>query len=364
MATKPHPAKTEQRGEQSEQAGRSGQSTQTTSQSSRTEEMQRRMRSRAPLSDRRTGDGWQRGQQGRGSKPGQEEQLARGLGWFSIGLGLAEALAPKSFAKLIGARGKHTVLIRSLYGLREIGVGIAILTQRRPAEWVWARVAGDALDLASLGVSFAAPKAKPGRLIAATASVLGVTALDVICAQQLARRPGSITEHGDVHVATSVIIDRSPEELYQFWHDFENLPRFMQNLESVQDSGDGRSHWTAKAPAGRTVEWEAEVSEDRPNEMIAWRSVEGSDVDSAGQVRFERMPDDRGTMVNVEMMYHPPAGVIGAGVAKLFGTDPEWQMKDDLRRFKQVMETGEVIVSDATIWGNGYTEQRPAQPPE
>jgi uncharacterized membrane protein len=191
-----------------------------------------------------------------------------------------------------------------------------------------------------------------------------VTALDVICAQQLARQPGSITESGDVRVTKSVIIDRSPEELYRFWRDFQNLPRFMQNLESVQVTGDGRSHWVAKAPAGGSVEWDAEVTEERPNELIAWRSVEGSDVDNSGQVRFERMPGGRGTKVSVEMLYHPPGGVIGAGVAKLFGNDPEWQVKDDLRRFKQVMEVGEVVRSEATLWGNGVTEQRPAQPPE
>jgi uncharacterized membrane protein len=293
---------------------------------------------------------------------GQEEQLARGLGWFSVGLGLAEVFAPKGFAKLIGARGNRTGLIRG-YGLREIAVGIGILTQRRPAAWVWARVAGDAMDLASLAASFATPKADRGRLMAATASVIGVTALDVICAQQLARRAGSITESGDVRVAASVIINRPPEELYRYWHDFQNLPRFMRNLESVRVAGDGRSRWAAKAPAGRTVEWDAEVTQDRPNEMIAWRSVEGSGLHNAGRVRFERLPDDRGTKVSVEMLYHPPAGAIGAGLAKLFGADPEWQVKDDLRRFKQVMEVGEVVRSDATLWGNGFTEQRPAQPP-
>jgi uncharacterized membrane protein len=298
-----------------------------------------------------------------GSSPGQEEQLAHGLGWFSIGLGLAEVLAPKGIAKLIGARGRHTAIIRA-YGLREIAVGIGILTQRRPAEWLWARVAGDVLDLASLGALFAAPKTKHERLIASTAAVAGVMALDVICAQQLARQPGSITAGGDVRVTKSVIINRSPEELYQFWHDFENLPRFMQNLESVQVTGEGRSHWVVKAPAGVVVEWDARVIEDRANEVIAWRSVEGADVDNSGSVRFERAPGGRGTKVSVEMLYHPPAGVIGAGVAKLFGNDPEWQVKDDLRRFKQVMEVGEIVRSDATIQGNGLSEQRPAQPPK
>src|SRR5262249_43303222 len=125
-----------------------------------------------------------------------------------------------------------------------------------------------------------------------------------------------------------------------------NLPRFMKHLESVQVKGERRSRWMAKAPAGTRVEWDAEITEDRPNELIAWRSLEGADVDNSGSVRFERAPCGRGAVVRVEMRYSPPAGVIGAGVAKLFGEDPEWQVKDDLRRFKQVMEAGEIITTE------------------
>jgi uncharacterized membrane protein len=163
-------------------------------------------------------------------------------------------------------------------------------------------------------------------------------------------------------VRKSIIINRSPEELYQYWRDLENLPRFMQHLESVRVTGDGRSHWVAKAPAGTSVEWDAEITEDRPNERIAWRSLEGADVDNSGSVEFRPAPGNRGTIVRVEIEYNPPGGAIGALVAKLFGEEPGQQAQEDLRCFKQVMETGEVVLSDGTYRDNGLLTQRPAQP--
>jgi len=294
------------------------------------------------------------------------EKLARGLGWFSIGLGLAELLAPTGVAKISGVSTKNKGLIR-LFGLREIASGIAIFSQgRRPTEAVWSRVVGDALDLACLGAAFASPKTKKGRLAFATANVLAVTALDVLCAQQLSSGEGegesSGTKKGTTQVKNSLIINRAPEELYQFWHNFENLPNIMKNLEQVRTTGERRSHWVAKAPAGTSVEWDAEVTEDRPNELIAWRSLEGSEVENSGSVRFEPAPGNRGTIVKVEINYTPPGGALGKLVAKLFGEDPGQMAQESLRCFKQLMETGEVIISDGTFWDNGYLSQRPAQP--
>jgi uncharacterized membrane protein len=289
------------------------------------------------------------------------EQLAQGLGWFSIGLGLAEFLTPRAVGRIAGVRG-NTGFIR-LMGLREIAHGVAIFMQgRRPATAVWSRVAGDALDLAALGAAFASPGSNKGRVAFATANVLAVTALDVICAQQLSSDE-STTAGGANYVKKSLIINRAPEELYQFWHNFENLPRFMQHLESVRVTGEGRSHWVAKAPAGTSVEWDAEITEDRPNELIAWRSLEGADVENSGSVSFEKAPGNRGTIVRVEIAYNPPGGAIGAVIAKLMGEDPGQKAQEDLRCFKQVMETGEVIISEGTVWDNGYLTQRPAQPP-
>jgi uncharacterized membrane protein len=292
-----------------------------------------------------------------------EVQLARGLGWFSIGLGLAEVLSPRGVAKVAGMRGRNTGLIR-LFGLREIASGVWILSSGgKSAAAVWSRVAGDALDLACLGASFFSPGTHAGRLAFATTNVLGVTALDVLAAQQLSETGGEgAEERGAKRVTRSLVINSTPEELYQRWHDFENLPSFMKHLESVKVTGEGRSHWVAKAPAGTTVEWDAEITEDRPNELIAWRSLEGSEVYNAGSVRFEQATGKRGAIVTVDLDYTPPGGLMGAAVAKLFGEEPGGQLNDDLRRFKQIVELGEVVVSDATVPGTGMSEQRPAQP--
>ncbi len=306
--------------------------------------------------------GRQNRQQQGGLKKINAEGLARGLGWFSLGLGLAEVLAPRGVARIAGLRGNHDGLIR-LFGLREIASGVAIFMQgKRPAAAVWSRVAGDALDLAALGAAFTSPDSRKGRVAFATANVLAVTALDAICAQQLSSSNGGTAEKGTNQVKKSIIINRSPEELYQYWRDFENLPRFMNQLESVRVLDDKRSHWVAKAPAGTSVEWDAEITEDRPGELIAWRSLEGSEVDNSGSVSFEIAPGERGTIVKVEMAYNPPGGVIGEWIAKLTGDDPGQQAHEALRCFKQVMETGEVIISDGTLWDNGLLTQRPAQP--
>lgn len=296
------------------------------------------------------------------SQPGlpssSAKRLAKGLGWFSVGLGLTELLAPQAIAKISGVSNRHTGLIR-LYGLREIASGVTIFAQKNPAAGMWSRVAGDMLDLASLGAAATSPNANKGRVAFATANVLAVTALDVMCAKQLSTN-GS---HHGIHASGTCIVNRAPEEVYQFWRRLENLPRFMRHLESVEDLGGGRSHWVAKGPAGMHVEWDATIVADDPGKVITWRSLEDADVDNAGAVRFEAAPGGRGTIVRVNLEYSPMGGAIGAAVAKLFGEEPGQQIDDDLRRFKQVLEVGEVVVSDATLLGTGYMDQRPAQPP-
>ena len=169
-------------------------------------------------------------------------------------------------------------------------------------------------------------------------------------------------EHG-MHVRKAITVNRPVDEVYAFWHDFQNLPRFMSHLEAVQVTGARRSHWRATAPAGQTVEWDAEMTEDRPNEMIGWQSLDGADIPNAGVVRFRPAPRGQGTEIDVELQFDAPGGKLGRTVAKLFGKDPGQQVASDLRRFKQVLETGEVILSDATVKGANLA-QRPAQPPE
>jgi uncharacterized membrane protein len=155
----------------------------------------------------------------------------------------------------------------------------------------------------------------------------------------------SVPASRGIKVEKSVTINKSPEELYRFWRNFENLPRFMDHLESVHVTGGNRSHWVAKAPAGSSVEWDAEIYNEKENELIAWRSLEGADVASAGSVHFQAAPGGRGTEVKVVLKYDPPGGVVGATIARLFGEEPSQQIEDDLRRFKQVMETGETATT-------------------
>jgi uncharacterized membrane protein len=148
--------------------------------------------------------------------------------------------------------------------------------------------------------------------------------------------------HGDVLVGRSVTIDRPRQELYAFWREFSNLPRFMRNVDRVSVVTAERSHWVIEAPAGKTVEWDSDIVRDEPGRLIAWRSVEGASVRNSGQVEFVDSPDGRGTVVRVTLVYDPPGGSVGRLIAKLFQKEPKIQARQDLRRFKQLMETGEV----------------------
>ena len=145
-----------------------------------------------------------------------------------------------------------------------------------------------------------------------------------------------------VNVIESVTINRPLEELYRFWRNLENLPQFMRHLESVEKVTDTISHWRAKGPAGTIVEWDAEIFTEIPDKLIAWWSLEGADVVSAGSVNFDAAPGGRGTRVTVNLQYSPPGGKVGAAVARLFGRDAETEIREDLRRFKQIVEAGEV----------------------
>jgi len=288
------------------------------------------------------------------------DALARGLGWFSLALGIAQLAAPKRLARLVGVRadGAHGAAIR-LVGARELATGIGLLRRRRPAGWAWARVLGDALDL---GLLAAAGSKRRRRVAAAAAAVAGVTVPDVIEGTRLSRRsraPQTVTK--------AVTVNKPAQDVYDAWRDLENLPSFMTHLESVVTLDDVRSRWQATGPAGRTIEWEAELVEDRPAELISWRSLPGADVANSGTVRFRDAPGGRGTEVVVELDYAPPGGGAGVTLAKLFGEEPATQLADDLRRFKQVVETGELARSEGVPGGHslrGQLKQQPARPVE
>ncbi len=155
----------------------------------------------------------------------------------------------------------------------------------------------------------------------------------------------------EVHVETSIAIDKSPEELYAFWRDFRNLPLFMKNLESVIELDERKSHWVAKGIGATRVEWDAEIYNEKENELIAWRSLENADVVNAGSVRFQRGPEGHGTFVRVAVNYNPPAGKLGAAFVQLLGGEPSQLIKEDLRRLKQMMEAGEIATIDGQTSG-------------
>jgi uncharacterized membrane protein len=153
-------------------------------------------------------------------------------------------------------------------------------------------------------------------------------------------------------ILASFTIARAPEELYDFFRQLENLPRFMRHLVSVEQTSATRSSWIAKGPLKSTVSWEAEITDDQRGERLAWRSIPGSTIENSGEVRFERAAGDRGTVVSVLLRYTPPAGKLGVAVAKLFGEEPAQQLRDDLRRLKQMMEAHELPTIEGQPMGH------------
>lgn len=281
-----------------------------------------------------------------------------------VALGSAQLAAPGAVARLAGVRsdGPSVQAITSLYGARELVQGAGILSGRGTAAWVWSRVAGDVLDVATVVAGAARRGAAPARLGLSLAALAGVTAADVVTARGLSRRRGDA--HG-IRAVAAITVNRPRAEVYRHWRDLERLPEFMAHLRAVRTDGSGRSHWEAAGPAGSTIRWDAEIVEDREDEVISWRSVEGADVANTGSVRFRDAAGGRGTEVVVELRYRPPGGKAGAVVAKLLGEEPNQQLRDDLRRFKQVVEIGEVVRSEGSPAGQSTRQQlarRPARP--
>lgn len=174
-------------------------------------------------------------------------------------------------------------------------------------------------------------------------------------------RAATVNARKAVKVERSVTIDKPRAELFAFWRNFENLPRFMQHLVSVRVDSPTRSHWQAKAPAGRTVEWDAEIVNEVPDEIIAWKSVGEPDVSNAGAVNFADAPGGRGTVVRVTLDYEPPAGRVGAMLSHFISEEPDHQIREDLRKFKQLMETGEITTSARRVESSEYVGSTPQE---
>jgi len=204
------------------------------------------------------------------------------------------------------------------------------------SRWMkWGAIAGGGA-LAIIGLT---RRSKSGAALAAAGGALAVLG------SRVSTVPGQLTAH------SSVLLNCSREEAYRFWHNFEQLPQFMRHVHSVSKTGEGQYRWTALAPLGAKVTWEANIVADRENEFISWRSLPGSDVEVDGSVEFRNAPANRGTIVEAIIIYRPPAGAIGKSVAKVFGKYPGFIMRQDLRRFKALVETGEVPTIEGQTHG-------------
>jgi uncharacterized membrane protein len=294
-------------------------------------------------------------------------RLVRGLGLASAALGVPMLARTDDVAELVGVDNSASSrpLIQAV-GARELVAALLLLAG--PSRSVWFRVAGDAMDLTLLGQALVDRSGERERRVrAATAAVAGLTLLDLYAALRAQRAQHGPGRPGPLELQASVTVNKSTEEAFAFWRDLTNLPRFMQHLESVTvlDGSDTRTHWVAKAPLGTSVSWDAEITSEEPGRRLAWRSLPGSRIDNSGTVHFAEAPGDRGTEVKVVLHYDVPGGRLGRAVARLVGENPVQQVRDDLRRFKQVIETGDIVRTDGLPGGTDAKKQgaqRPAQP--
>ncbi|MGY2084556.1 SRPBCC family protein [Blastococcus sp. SYSU DS0539] len=303
-------------------------------------------------------------------------RTARLLGLASTGLGVAMLRDPRGVARFSGVDDSATALsVIPLVGARELVHALPLLAGR--PGWAWTRVAGDAVDLTALGVALSSRSGERGRRVRnATVAVAGLAALDLVTAARSRRSagrgparellPSSAPWTSAIDVSSATTVNKSPQEVYDHWRDFSRLPEFMAHVREVRTvDGGTRSHWIAEAPGRRTVEWDAEVVEDAPAERIRWRSLPGAGIENAGSVEFRPAPGNRGTEVRVRLAYAQPGGRLGKAVAGMFGQSPEQQVRDDLTRFKQVLETGQVVRSEGSPEGlraGRLAAQRPAAP--
>ena len=267
--------------------------------------------------------------------------LSRALGWFGIALGTAELVAPDLLARVIGIKpDRRSSWILRAFGVREIFAGLGILARPRRPMPVWSRVLGDVLDTAALATAAFTRRKSGTRVAGALAAVAGAGVLDFVAS----RRVQKAYNESNRPVMFAVTIAKSPMEVYDFYRKLEQLPIFMDYLESVVETGPRMSHWIAKTPVGGRVEWDAEIIDDRPGQCIAWKSLPDSPIETRGQITFAANPAGH-CEVHCEMQL----GVLGSGpsaaLARWFAKP---QIKGDLRRLKQVLETGEVLRSDAS----------------
>lgn len=267
----------------------------------------------------------------------------RALAWASIGLGLAQLAAPRRMSRLIGARPAPTTL--RAVGAREIASGVGLLRGPVPTSWLNARLVGDAFDLSALALA-RTTNARRRRI--ALAAVAGIAALDLFVRRTLPS-PRLRLHH-------ALVINRPAATLYAFWRDPRNLPDVLKNIDEVMAIDERRWHWVARGPLDKRIAWDAEIVDDQPQQMIAWRAVPGSFINTEGAIWFEPLPNNRGTRVVLDMHFQAPGAILTDMLGKLTGDAPSQQVYEALRRFKQIMETGEV----ATTLGQASGQRKPS----
>ena len=304
---------------------------------------------------------WQTG--GDAPPTGSTNAAARNLGWFSLGLGLAQVAAPGAMARLVGLPADGTARgTMRLLGVREIGTGVGLLVQAKPTPWLWARVGGDAMDLTLLLRALWSPETDRTRALLAAASVAGVAAVDVMTGLRMAGEPAEPYEarhDRPVHVRAAVTINAPITEVFQYWDGFQRLPEFIQDAATVEATGAGTSRWTVAAPAGASLTWDLAITETRDIERISWQTGESSPISAAGDVRFRAAPGGRGAEVVFDARFDPPGGDLGKSIGGALALTMSTKLGNDLRRLKQLIELGEVVRSDDSI----VPGPNPAQPP-
>lgn len=276
---------------------------------------------------------------------------ARLLGWLSLGLGAAEVAAPRALARVLGTRPRPA-LTRTAYGLREIAVGAGILASRNPRPWVWARVAGDALDLLTLAAIRGNRHARPGTVALALGSVAAVTALDLRTALALGRADDAERDGrggapaGARTVRGSVVVDRPPDEVFWAWRDPVTVATMLSPFLEVRAGSPDLAHLRLKTPAGGWLHWSWDVPDERPGDYMRFRSLPDSSVRNEGTARLRPVDGGRGTRLEVEGWYLAPGGRVGTAAVSAFGTAPEAALDAVLARFKELVEGGAAPTSD------------------
>jgi uncharacterized membrane protein len=276
-----------------------------------------------------------------------DEKLVQGLAWFSVGLGLTALLAPRTLGSVAGLGGRSG-LVR-MVGARELASGIGLMSSRDSTPWLWSRVAGDAMDILTLGAVALKPTGGGNlRALLSLALVAGVTAADVSASLRYSsksRGQQSRRLSAEDYVERSTIISKTPQECYEFWRKRTNAPVFMRHIESVSEIDEKTSRWVAKLPGGKRVEWESRITDDVPGKRLAWHSLHQSPLVHAGAVSFDPAPGGRGTVVRVVFHYRAPATPGGTAAARALSFGPAFEITEDLRRFKQLLETGEIATT-------------------